>query len=87
MVKGLDKLMLIEWVDSSRLTGDEWMDWNDIHPADPHKCVSVGFIVSENKKGVILVPTIADVEHEDNRHVYGGIMIPQGAIVLKRKLK
>jgi len=82
----LGRLTLIEWVDSSRLTDGEWLDWADIEPPAPHTCVSVGFMASENGKGVTLVPTIADVEHEDNRHVYGGIVIPRGAIISKRFL-
>jgi hypothetical protein len=79
-------LVLIEWLDASRLTNGDWADMKDIQPPAPHTCLSVGFIASENANGIILVPTIADVGHEDNSHVYGGIMIPRGAIVSRELL-
>jgi hypothetical protein len=50
-------LMLIEWVDSSRL-GEGWIDICDIREPDPHTCVSVGFLVKENKLGKILAKNI-----------------------------
>jgi hypothetical protein len=78
-------LVLIEWLDASRLS-HSWIDMIEIPDAYPHKCVSVGFIVSENKNGKILVPTIADIEHPDNRHTYGGMLIPRSAIISERRL-
>jgi hypothetical protein len=80
-------LVLIEWVDASRLTAGDWMDLNEVQPPDPHRCLSVGFIASENSKGIVLVPTIADVDHTEHSHVYGGIMIPAGSIVLRETLR
>jgi hypothetical protein len=35
------QLVLIEWLDASRLS-DGWMDLSDIPDPYPHKCVSVG---------------------------------------------
>jgi hypothetical protein len=64
-------LVLVEWIDASRLS-DGWMDWSDIPEAYPHICVTVGFLLSENRHGKILVPTIGDVEHEENRHTLAG---------------
>jgi hypothetical protein len=78
-------LMLIEWVDSSRL-GSGWLDLDEIDDPDPHTCVSVGFLVKENSRGKILVPTVADVKHPENRHTHGGIMMPSCSIVSERKL-
>jgi hypothetical protein len=78
-------LVLIEWIDASRI-GDGWLDLNDIPPTTPHKCVSVGFVVSDDEKGTILVPTMADVEHPENRHTYGGMLIPGAAIISTRRL-
>jgi len=63
------------------------MDLADVPDPYPHKCVSVGFLISENDSGKILVPTIADVEHRDNRHTYGGMLIPKSAILSERRLK
>jgi hypothetical protein len=78
-------LMLIEWVDSSRL-GEGWIDLSQIGEPDPHTCVSVGFLVKENKLGKILVPTVADVKNAANRHAHGGIMIPVCSILSQRRL-
>jgi hypothetical protein len=78
-------LMLIEWVDSSRLGGG-WLDLDEIKEPDPHLCVSVGFLVKENERGKILVPTVADVKNAANRHTHGGIMIPACSIVSERML-
>ena len=81
------RLLLIEWVDASRLTHGDWMDLKNIDPPSPHTCLSVGFIAAENERGIILVPTIADIGNEDNSHVYGGIMIPRGSIVARQVLR
>ena len=78
-------MILVEWIDASGIR-DGWTDLNDVSEPDPHKCVSVGFLVRENKQGKIIAPTIADVEHPDNRHVYGGIMIPASAILSIREI-
>lgn len=78
-------LVMIEWVDSSRV-GEGWVDLADITEPDPSNCVSVGFLVSENQKGKILVPTVADVERKSNRHTHGGIMIPSCWILSERRL-
>jgi hypothetical protein len=75
-------LVLIEWIDASRIY-DGWVDLKDL-PA--HKCVSVGFIVSETREGKILISTVADIEHPENRHTYGGMLIPSAAIKFIRPL-
>lgn len=80
------KLVIVEWVDASRLS-DGWMDMDQIPDPYPHTCVTVGFILSENKHGKILIPTIADIEHSNNSHIYGGMMIPSSAIISERVLK
>ena len=73
------ELSVIEWVDASRLS-DGWMDMSAIPDPYPHRCVSVGFVISRNEDGVILVPTIGDLDHATNSHTYGGMMIPRSAI-------
>ena len=79
-------LLLVEWVDASRLS-DGWIDMAAVPDPYPHKCVTVGFLVSKNERGMILVPTIGDVEHAANRHTYGGMMIPSSAIISERRLR
>ena len=76
-------LVLVEWIDASRIY-DGWLDLKDVPNPTPHKCVSVGFLVSDTAEGKILIPTIADIEHPENRHTYGGMLIP-GAAVLSVK--
>jgi hypothetical protein len=70
---------MVEWIDASRLS-DGWMDLDAIPEPYPHKCISVGFVVAENDHAKVLVPTIGDVEHANNSHTYGGMMIPRSAI-------
>lgn len=84
--KEKNKIVCVEWVDSSRLP-EGWFDWKDIEAPNPHVCVSVGFIAAENEKGITVVPTVADIYNENNRHTHGGMMIPRGAIIRKRILK
>jgi hypothetical protein len=79
------RLVMIEWVDASRLS-DGWIDVGAIPSPYPHLCITVGFLLSENEKGKIVVPTIADVGHPANSHSYGGMMIPASAIVSQRTL-
>lgn len=80
------KLVMIEWSDASRLS-DSWMDLASIPDAYLHKCVSVGFVISENEDGKIVVPTIADMEHPENGHTYGGMLIPSRAIISETILR
>jgi hypothetical protein len=79
-------LVLIKCTDASRLAVG-WMDYADVPEPYLHRCVSIGFLISENAKAKILVPTIADFEHPDNRHTYGGMLIPKSAILSERRLK
>jgi hypothetical protein len=79
-------LVLIEWTDASRLAVG-WMDFADIPDPYLHRVVTVGFLISENANGKIIVPTIADFEHPDNRHTYGGMLIPKSAILSERRLE
>lgn len=79
-------VMVIEWVDASRLN-DGWIDLSDIPDPYTHRCVSVGFLASRNERGVILIPTIGDIDHPENSHTYGGMMIPAASIVSERELR
>ncbi len=79
-------LVMIEWTDASRLS-NSWMDLADIPDPYLHKAVSVGFLIAENENGKIIVPTVADFEHPDNRHTYGGMLIPKSAILSERRLR
>ena len=74
------QIVAVVWHDASRLAVG-WADFPDeVSEPDPTLCVTVGFLVRENKKGITLVPNVADIKHVDNQHVYGGMMIPRSAI-------
>lgn len=79
-------LVLIEWIDASRIS-DGWIDLRDMPGPAPQKCVSVGFLMGDDKRGKIVVPTVADVEHPKNQHVYGGMLIPASAIISIKRLR
>ncbi len=79
-------LILVEWIDASRIS-DGWADMKDLPNPEPHICVSVGFLVKEDKRGKILIPTIADIKNRENQHAYGGMLIPISAIVSVRRLR
>ena len=80
-------LVAVEWVDASRLAVG-WADFpEEVPEPKPTLCVSVGFLVRSNKKGITLIPNIADIKNVDNHHVYGGMMIPKSAIKKIRTLK
>lgn len=78
--------MLVEWIDASRIS-DGWIDCKNIPKPILHRCVTVGFLVADDDEAKLLLPTIADIEHPDNRHAYGGMLIPGAAIVSMRRLK
>jgi hypothetical protein len=78
-------LIVVEWIDASRIS-DGWIDIYDLPDPVPHRCVSVGFLVAENENGKILISTIADLQHPENHHAYGGMLIPGAAIISARRL-
>jgi hypothetical protein len=63
------------------------MDMDAIPEPYLHRCITVGFVISRNDAGVVLVPTIGDVNHVANSHTYGGMMIPKSAITSERIVK
>ncbi len=77
---------MIEWVDSSRL-GDGWRMLDEIEAPEPHRCISVGFVIKESKDAKVVAPHLADVRSDDNKQAYGGIMIPTRAIVREKRLR
>ncbi|MGH7746977.1 MAG: hypothetical protein ACREQ5_19810, partial [Candidatus Dormibacteria bacterium] len=79
-------LVLVEWVDASRLA-EGWLDLDAIPAPYPHRCVTVGFVVGRNDHALIVLPTIGDVDHEPNRHGYGGMMIPKSAVLAETRLE
>lgn len=79
-------LVLVEWVDASRLSPN-WIDLADIPEPYAHRCLSVGYLIAENDEGLILVPNLGSVDDPDEMHTYGGVMIPAHAVRKRKKLR
>ena len=76
------EVVFIEWVDSSHtdagwVASDVWTQ-----KAEPLKCFSVGQIVYEDKKSIVLVGSWDDGAN----FVQGGMRIPTVAIVKRTRL-
>lgn len=73
---------MVEWVDSCRLFSPNvsWRDIADIPDPYDHLCVTVGFVIARNNKGIILCPSVGSVEFPTDRHAFGSMMIPRSAI-------
>lgn len=69
------KLVLIEWVDSARPVA-EWRYVNDAPNMDIVCCMSVEWVISENKQVLILAPNIGD-KNSESKHACGFIRIPK----------
>ena len=80
------KLVMVEWVDASRLSNG-WMNLDAVPDPYLHRCVTVGFLIAENEQGKILVPTVTNLEYDDNKQTYGGMMIPASAVIRQRRLR
>jgi transcription antitermination factor NusA-like protein len=63
------KLVVIEWLDSKGIH-DAWEYISKIKPLKPVKCISVGFLIDDNKKYKTLVQSIG------NGQVLGRMTIP-----------
>ena len=53
------KIVVIEWLDSKGIV-NEWEYFDDIKPLEPVVCVSVGFLMDDNKKYKTLAQSIGD---------------------------
>ena len=74
------KLVLIEWVDSSQpIPG--WHFMNDMPDLEIVHCVSVGWIVRANKSVKMLAPNMGDIKSKGSAQASGFIRIPTAAIV------
>lgn len=73
------KLVCIKWLDSKGLTS-EWEYWDEIEPLKPSVCISVGFLIDNNKRYKTLAMTISKGQ------VFGRITIPACSIVKFKEL-
>ena len=83
MKRARAKLQCVRWIDSSSLTG--W--WTDFSIADQHVCISVGFIVREDKDGIWIAGTACDATALGDFQASCIMAIPKRAIVSRRAMK
>jgi hypothetical protein len=77
------KLVLIEWVDSH--SGRGWQDRSRIEEcAQLLRCKSVGWIVSETKEVIVIVPHVSG--GDTMLQGLGDLVIPKCAITKRRYL-
>jgi hypothetical protein len=78
----LMKLLLIEWLDSAQPLPN-WRFLDDLPPIECINCRSVGWLIAETEKVVMLAPNIGN----NGEQASGFIRIPVRSIVSKRTLK
>ena len=77
--------MLIEWVDSAQpIPG--WKFLEDAPTAEVVQCVSVGWLISENKRAKVLAPNIGNIEAGGSAQGSGFIRIPVASITRQAEL-
>lgn len=82
----MNELVLIEWEDSAQpLTS--WRYLADAPDLEIIQCVSVGWIISQNERVVMLAPNIGDYESGEGAQGTGFIRIPQRSITRMAKLQ
>ena len=79
------KIVLIEWVDSM---GDDgrWQDTNEIKPLLPGDCVSIGFLLTQNRDYVTIAESIGS-DPSNPEMVMARLTIPTCSIKKKTELK
>lgn len=73
-------LVLIEWLDSGQpIPGWQWLD--QIGPAVPHACVSVGFLIQDDAAAKVLAPNLGASDGEGTWDQASGLTtIPTAAV-------
>jgi hypothetical protein len=77
-----DPILYVEWEDA-RGVHQEWTDLEELKAQDTCRCHSVGRLLRENKKEIVLVPHWYD----DPASGCGEMAIPKGAIKKRKKLR
>lgn len=74
------KILLVEWRDS--VSDNSWISLESAKKSDTTKVVTVGILISTNRRRLVLLPTFSS-----RNNVLGEIAIPKGCITRVRKLK
>tara|TARA_R110000803_G_scaffold78075_3_gene143116 strand:- start:2948 stop:3337 length:390 start_codon:yes stop_codon:yes gene_type:complete len=84
--KKLGSLYLIEWVDSYSIN-EGWELIKDIEEPELVVCHSVGYVLKENNKNIMIVPHISDTDNIESLGAYrGALVIPKVSILNKKEL-
>jgi len=80
-VNGQPEIAYVEWIDSTRTEG--WCTAREIEDAcTPMECCTVGFLVREDDRAIVLALNTARGEHVGSP--YGSLMtIPRASITLR----
>lgn len=74
----------IEWQDSGLMI-NKWQFIDALDNQESHSMLSVGFVLKETKKEVLLVPNLGGID-TDAEQFAGGIVIPKSCITKRNKL-
>lgn len=78
-------LLMVEWEDPSTSNLD-WTCIGDIDLKHRVRCVSVGFLLHETRRFIVLLPHIGNLDrNRQDQQTWGSIRIPTGCIT-KRKV-
>lgn len=78
-------LVIIEWEDSRRPDG-AWKHLSSSHVWDSVKCVSVGWLVVDDKEKKVLAPNMGDIDDASNMQMSGEIVIPTSCVLRVSRL-
>lgn len=81
-VKSKYKIVKVEWEDSRQPQGN-WQQISYLEDTEVCKCTSVGYLVYDDKKVIILAPNIAELSGEDLQ-VAGTIRIPARCVISRK---
>ena len=77
------KLVIIEWVDSSR--GDGWVSVDTVDD-EAHTVTSVGWVVKENDAIIVIAPHHSPETPDAKEQICGHMKIPKCAVVRTREI-
>lgn len=80
------KLVYVEWLDHVSFTESTWRDEDEYKDLNPATCKSVGWILREDDKMMVLVQNIHQSDEFEDKYC-GEMGILKGCITLMKELK
>lgn len=74
------KTVFIEWLDSKGMIR-EWEYIDELESLKPGRCISIGYLIEDNKEYKTIVQTLSDTQ------LSGRMTIPTGAILRMKEIK